>query len=289
MLKYKTFTIAVVFAAFLLIGFVGINDAIGALGPIGEPIEIEELRSYNGTTTEYDYGDPYFTFYIRTDKPYAFILWYVDNVLEGRSEGDGTKTEDYFSFSNLPGNLKGKKYKIKAVAFPLGRVILHADSETYNFTVYKPISTSAVTGNNGIILHPGVYGYVALTGHYFDGTNIIMDGYVHASNPTNTGIQCESWFRHTEYDGNGKQAKPTGWKRISNGPSKTIRTGDPKYDSTYYAYSNSMTDYFVGGPIGPDDEYYLNAHIHLETGQDDRHVDSVPFIITFTDEDNPKP
>ena len=85
MLKYKTFTIAVVFAAFLLIGFVGLNDAVEiefSIGPepvalevpIGpDPIEIEELRSYNGTTTEYDYGSPYFTFYIRTDKPYSFI------------------------------------------------------------------------------------------------------------------------------------------------------------------------------------------------------------------------
>lgn len=45
-----------------------------------------------------------------------------------------------------------------------------------------------------------------------------------------------------------------------------------------------MTDFFVGS-IEPDEAYYFNAHINLETGEDDRHVDTG--FNTFTDADKP--
>lgn len=246
--------------------------------------------AYGTSGVAYDYGSgASFLARIETSEPYSSIDWSVDGVRQHTTLGDGVKTDAYPLF-NLTGiDIKGKTYIITATAKILTENGEYPNTDSYKVIVYKPRSTTKVHGNDGVKQHPNVSGYVELTRHYFDGTSIIMDGYVWASNPTNKGILCQSWFRQTQYDGNGDQANPVGKPLRQKVPSKTIKTGDPKHDSTYYASSDSTTDYFVGGPIGLGKKYYFNAHIHLETGQDTRHVDSDPFITTFTEEDNPQP
>lgn len=191
-----------------------------------------------------------------------------------RSEGDGTKTEDYFSFPNLPGSLKGEKYKIMAVAWPHGEGnFLRIDSETYNFTVYKPRYTTKVHGDGGQQLRD-VSGYVELSRHYFDGLNIIMEGYVSAYNGSNDEVNGSAWFRHT-------------WSKDRFDPLKhaapSVKLGPGQSYGPHYTDS-MILNFPVGGPIGEVESYELNAHIHLETGVDHRHVDHT---YTFSDEDNP--
>ena len=89
--------------------------------------------------------------------------------------------------------------------------------------VYKPITAWEIDGNNGRQLEPDVSGYVVLSRHYFNGTNIIMRGYVFGYNRSENNIQVEAWFRHTEYEGNERNANPTGWKEESEGPGDPLR------------------------------------------------------------------
>ncbi len=106
MFKYKAILIAVILTALLFVSFINSNYAVETTFPVGhKPIVIEELRSYNNISTEYNYSSPYFTFYIKTDRPFSYIFWFVDNAYEGMSVGDGNKTDTYFGFPNLPGNI----------------------------------------------------------------------------------------------------------------------------------------------------------------------------------------
>ena len=123
-----------------------------ALGVVNssDAIEIVELRSYNNTNVEYDYGYPYFTFYIRTDLPFDMVYWSVDGQPTGDSDGDGNIKEAYFSFPNIPGSVFGTTYNIEAVA---QRVLdennnIDSDTENYYFTVYTVPVTDEITSGN---------------------------------------------------------------------------------------------------------------------------------------------
>ena len=264
-LKFKTIAIAAVIAFLVLTGFAVKSDAAS----------VTSMSIYSGD----DWGSgTTVSASLTTDEDIDFIDWHIDGEYSFTSTHGDTQSV-YVYLGTFIGTIKGIKYDVRGV------VSFEESSDadaSDTFRVYKPIYTTAVDGNKGIPQHPDVYGYVVLYGHYYDGQNIVMSGSVSACNETNESIQCESWFRHTQYDGNGPQANPIGDPLTSNGPSKEIDAEDPYYSAS----SDSMTDFFVGS-IEPDEAYYFNAHIHLETGEDDRHVDSSPFIITFTSEDNP--
>ena len=92
-------------------------------------IKIVEFRSYNNTHEEYDYGNPSFTFYVKTDKPYDKLKWAFYDVETketqwdvGSTEGDGVSTSHYFSISGLSGEPKGKKYVIGVTAYKTERI-----------------------------------------------------------------------------------------------------------------------------------------------------------------------
>ncbi|MDE0483943.1 MAG: hypothetical protein OXI67_15280 [Candidatus Poribacteria bacterium] len=259
-LKFKTTLIAAVIASLLLTCFVVQSNAAS----------VTSMSIYSGD----DWGSgTTVSVSLTTDEDIDFIDWHIDGEYSFTSTHGDTQSV-YVYLGTYVGDIKGKKYDVMAV------VSFEESSDadaSDTFRVYKPIYTTAVDGNNGIPQHPDVDGYVVLYSHYFDGQNIVMSGSVNAYNGSNDSVHCSSWFRHTEYDANGF---PTGWQRTTNGPSGPVEHG-----MSYDASSNSMTDYFVGGSIGPDDAYYLNAHIHLTTGQDDRHVDTG--INRFTQDDNP--
>ena len=97
MLRFSNGLISMIlFCHIFLLGFINTSDA---------DIEIVELRDYNGTNIGYDYGDPYFTFYVRTNEPYGALLWSVDGGPTDGILGNGKKKDHYFSFSNLKGIL----------------------------------------------------------------------------------------------------------------------------------------------------------------------------------------
>ena len=89
------------------------------------------------------YGDPYFTFYVQTDKPYDRLVWYVYDfeTEETRKvdsiDGDGVKTDHYFSISDLYGEPKGKKYVIGVMALKEVNGWMSYAIDTYNFRVFK--------------------------------------------------------------------------------------------------------------------------------------------------------
>ena len=132
-------TIAVLSFVFLF-GVVNNSDAI----------EIVELRSYNNTNVEYDYGYPYFTFFIRTDLPFDMVYWSVDGQPAGDSDDEGNIKEVYFSFPNLPGSVFGTTYNIEAVAQTVldENNNIDSDTENYYFTVYTVPVTDEITSGN---------------------------------------------------------------------------------------------------------------------------------------------
>ncbi len=240
-----------------------------------------ELRSYNNTNVEYSYnGETYFTFYVRTNEPYGGLLWYVDGDSKGGTIGDGNSQAHYFGL-NLPGSIKGNTYEIEVFAVgldPNGNLVLptdNTDTETYDFTVLQPKWETEVHGGGGQ-QHPDVFGYVELTRHYFDGTNIIMEGYVFANNRSNETIRCSAQFKHTW---NKNPFKPL----EDDAPSDDVASG-----GSYGPHSTDtmLLNFPVGGLIGEGDSYTLNAHLHMITGLDHRHVDSTN---TFDKSDNPEP
>lgn len=289
MFRYKPFPIAAILAVFLLISFVNSSYAPETFFPvIHEPIEIEVLRSYNDISTEYNHGIPYFTFYIKTNRPFFMILWYVDDAYEGISMGNGDKTEDYFGFSNLPGNIKGKEYEIKAVVWPPEPFNMQTASETYDFTVVRPI---IVEGNGP---RTGVRGHAEVTRFYFNGSTVVMDASAYAYNRTAREVNVHAWFRTKKYTGkNGDEIRPE--QRDTKPLEKNVKSGKR---SKYYTPDSSVVDRQIGGLIG-DEKYYFDAHTHLQVTAhiggiarvDDWEADTradAGEIIEFSKTDNPE-
>ena len=75
MLRYKTFLLAAILAAFVLLGFVTHSDAI----------KILEMRPEDGYSTETTVSGNYVYHqsYVKTDKPFYDVTWYVDDEPAG--------------------------------------------------------------------------------------------------------------------------------------------------------------------------------------------------------------
>jgi hypothetical protein len=193
-------------------------------------IEIVEFRSYNDTHEEYDWGYPYFTFYVQTDEPYDRLNWAVYDVETeethwvGSTEGDGVSTYHYFSISDLSGEPKGKKYVIGVIAYQKkrigGRDWMSFTIDTYNFRVFK-VTTA---WNNGTGQNTGAWGYVIIKKIYYDGRYIVMDSNAYARNPTDNSLIVAPWFRTNEYAGlNGDHIPP---EHRDTKPLQTIEPGE---------------------------------------------------------------
>jgi hypothetical protein len=281
MQRLKSIGIAVAMLCLLCL-IVGVNSS-------DADIEIVELRSYNDTTVEYDYGSTYFTFYVRTNEPYGGLLWYVDGDWEWGTLGDRSSQDHYFGL-NLPGSIKGNTYEIEVFAVgiaPNGHLVLptdDTDTATYDFTVLKPIVISGFqTPSWEKPRVTGVFGYNELTRHYFDGTNIIMEGWVYAYNQTGEDCSATAWFRHTG---------PNGFQEEHPAPRGLFGPNQPSRSYGPYRAKPMRLNYFVGGPIGENRPHTLNAHIHLQVtgnGAVDVWHGINGFDTTFTSADNPSP
>lgn len=252
--RFKTIAIAAVIASLLLIGFVVNSYAASA-----------SMSVYYGD----DWGSgTTVSASLTADEGIDFIDWYIDEAYDHTTDYNG-ETSVYEFLGTFTGDIKGIKYDVRAVV----SFVESSDADVSDtFRVYKPKWTTEVHGGGGQ-QHPDVSGYVELTRHYFDGTNIIMEGYVSAYNGSDDEVRCSAQFKHT-------------WSQEPFDPLEHDAPTDDVASGGSYGphYADTMIlNFHVGGPIG-DERYKLNAHIHMVTGVDNRHVDSTN---TFTDEDNP--
>lgn len=270
MFRYKRFTTAAILAAFLC--------SLCLFGVVNS----SEAAKITSLTTGYvggDYGDGGWTSVrLKTDEAVSSIDWYVNDEFEEMTmHGPGT-TWVYRTLDGLPGLLKGKKNKITVRAWFWDGVNSRSDIKSVEFRVFKPIVQTAVDGRDGRQLETDVEGTVVLYFHYFDGNNIVMDGQVFAWNDSDNAVNCDAWFRHTRMD---QTAVP--FRRQQPASSGVI--GGENNSSMYLEYADtSYLNFNVGRLINVGERYTLNAHIHLTTGRDDRHVDSTN---EFTWKDNP--
>ncbi len=284
--KQKSILTAVILAAFVFVGFIKSGDAVETTVPVNhKPIVIEELRSYNDRSTEYNYSSSHFTFYIKTDRPYSYIFWFVDDVYEGMSVGDGNNTDTYFGFPNLPGNIKGKEYEIKAIAWPPEPGNFLVDTEIYDFMVVKPVVTEGYGPNSGF------WGSAEVKRHYFNGTTFVMEAKTYASNPTNETLRAGAWFQQRKYKTKGDSTAGD-LVNIKRDPHieaplefEDVAPGESLSDSP----NSMMVDIGHGGLIGDSERVWLDAHTHLQVHSiptDDWEADTGVHV--FTAEDNPE-
>ena len=235
------------------------------------PFQIEEM--YPAYSSHYDYGGgAYNVPYVCTSDPYDRVEWFIGNKRH-TSQGNGVKTSAAPTFYLTSDKVEGTSHTITAVAwYKADNGEMVSDTDSYTFRVYQPKVETKVHGGGGQ-QHLNVSGYVQLSRHYFDGWNIVMEGFVRAYNGSNDIITCRASFKHT-------------WDKKRFDPQEhaapTVNCGPGESYGPYYT-DPMILNFHVGGPIGDKETYTLNAHIHLETGLDHRHVDSTN---TFTAEHN---
>ena len=160
---FRVYLVAFAILTFMLIGFVGIVDAIEIMSMRPEFLHPTEI---GGNEYEdwrwHDYL--YHTANVRTDKPFYDVIWYVDDELAGYtfwSDGPST-TEAFFSLYWLTGSHDGTTYTIKADAWTIGdNNVAESDTDSYELTVYRPFQIEemypAYGGHEGYDYGSGAY------------------------------------------------------------------------------------------------------------------------------------
>ena len=237
-LKFKTIAIAAVIASLLLIG-----------------LNYSEAASitYLSVSANTDYGsDAAVSASLTADEDISYIDWYVKQtypVDEADSDYTHVHTSMHSSgttsvsvdLGSYEGHIKIAEYDIKAeVTFSDG-----SDSSTTSASIYKPVYDSGSKTN-------GIYGYAELTAHYYDGSSIIMDGYVYAYNDLGQNATGSGRFRHTA------QNKPLD-ELEKDLPSKNFLS----------SYSYSTGDWgtffnFNAGELDAGNEWTCNAYLRLQ-------------------------
>ena len=240
MFRFKNFPIAAILAVFMLLTFIGSSEAI----------EIEELRSYNDTNEEYDWGNPSFTFYVRTNEPYGGITWSANGNYENGILGNGESRDHYFSFSNLPGDIKGNYYEIEVYVWAIdAEGNTTRDTATYDFTVYKPVVRSSTK--------LGVYGYECLYSIVYNHPYITPSGYAYARNNGNEWNFNRTIFHRFRHLVTGPRINKMEEDETEGGVQKL------KENKPYRASIPSHFPIYVGD--GRDDEEYTsNVYMRLE-------------------------
>lgn len=251
MFRFKTFTLAAIYAAFVLFSLTSYGNGFHI---------VDMYPSYGGY--EDDSGYLYNTAYVKTSEPYYGIAWYVNDVLVSNPSGDGQKTEAYFSpnSSDYPGSVTGKKYQIKATAWSLPDAEGHyqSDTKSYDVMVYSAMSKTEVLTTPK--KHTDVSGYIALNRHYYSHPDVVM---VYSVSANYSGDEDESYFVTTEYKntiwdfwGPGAHKQEPPWDQ-QQGPSKTLSKNDRSFSD-----SGSISNSLVGG-AEPDGEYLCGAYVRL--------------------------
>ncbi len=258
MLRYKAILTAAVLAAFMFVGFVQSGNAL------------EILSLYPTTSSVYDTGGMgvWHAAKVEVDEGDCYVSWYVGSSgddIEHHSTNWISEPDRSATFGDyLSGDIKGEKYFIAAFLYKY-----REDERLWEFTPFtwydtRIFKSKVISG----FQNTGVYGWVELERHYHDGSNIVVDGWGYAYNPSdNVTCDAASWFRHSEYreDHNGVLVA-TGWELQDppfNPQIAIPRTPLPP-SKGYSDSGSSYINYPVGGDIGRDQVIILNAHVHLE-------------------------
>ncbi len=244
-LKFKTIAIAAVIASLLLIGL-----------NYSEAASITYLSV--DSNTDYGGGSDFYAS-LSADENISYIDWYVKQTYptsDADSDYEHVHTSMHSSGTTsvsvrlglFDGHIKIAEYDIKAeVTFSDG-----SDSSTTTTSVYKPVF------DDSGYQRTGVYGYSELTAHYFDGSSIVMDGYVSAYNGTGDNARGFGRFRHTATN------KPLD-ELEEPLPNEIFEQGE-----TYgYSTSDLMTNFNfdTGGELQGNDTWVCNAYLRLKVHQ----------------------
>ncbi len=231
-------------------------------------------------STDYGSGGSVYA-YLSADEGIEFIDWYAKQtypISDADSEYEQLTTSSHYGETNvyvdlgsLSGNIKIAKYDIKAVAWFSDEEnnTFISDTSTDTAYIYKPVVDSGSKTN-------GIYGYSELTAHYFDGSSIVMDGYVYAYNETGNNARGFGRFRHTA------QNKPLD-ELEKDLPSKHFLSSYSYSTSDWGSYFNFDT----GGNLQEGEEWVCDAYLRLRVTFGDTDDWWATDANTFDESDNP--
>lgn len=284
---YKHFTTAAILLTLVCISFVSQSHAF-------EFVE----KTTDSEDINYGYSQGiWHVAYVKTSTAYYTVDWFIrepgstEFVYQESSWGDSTdpKVEAWFWPYWLSGTIKGAKYTIKAVAYPMqhdpnGPIKI---THTYTLKVYSPIIDSGIKKTTaegadvaGILRVTGANGHAELTRHYFNGSFIGIDGFIRGYNGTEDRLTGLGRFRHALLNKPADELE----QDLANDPIKSGETYGPYYTSDY----GTFFEYPTGGNIVKGDDWECEAYIRLEVS-DGLVTDSwlATTTSTFTYEDNP--
>jgi hypothetical protein len=259
-LKFQTIAIAAVIVSLLLIG---VNNSKAG--------NITSLSASANT----DYGsDASVSASLSADADISYIDWYVKQTYPA-DEADTDYTHVHTSMhshgtrsvsvglGSYAGHIKIAEYDVKAVV----NFSDNSDTSTTGVSIYKPVYESGSKTN-------GIYGSAELTAHYYDGSSIIMDGYVYAYNDLGQNATGSGRFRHT----------------ATNKPLDELEKDLPS-KNFLSSYSYSTGDWgtffnFNAGRIQRDAPWKCNAYLRLQVHKGNTDDWLAESANTFTHEDN---
>ena len=259
-LKCQTIVIAVVIATLLLIG---VNNS--------EAASITSLSASANT----DYGSgASVTASLSADADINYIDWYMKQTYPA-NEADTDYTHVHTSMhshgtrsvsvglGSYTGHIKIAGYDVKAVVdFSDG-----SDKSTTGVSIYKPVYESGSKTN-------GIYGSAELTAHYYDGSSIIMDGYVYAYNDLGKNATGSGRFRHTAVN------KPLD-ELEKDLPVKNFKSSYSYSTGNWGSFFN-----FSSGRLQQGDRWVCNAYLRLQVHRGETNDWLAEDTNTFTHEDN---
>ena len=222
---------------------------------------------------------------LTADEDIAFIDWHVDDVYKFTSiHGDDIRSVNVY-LGTLYGNIKGMKYRIRAV---VSFVDSSDEDASDTVRVYKPAFKSKIGPDTG------VYGYAEVSSLSFNGITVTMSGYANANNGTDEDFEVTAWFRQQKYKPLGNKAGE--WEETRRDPplNQPLVFVDLPSGTTFSdSVESILTEFWVGRLIDPGEKLFYDAHTHLQVrgqirGQheeDDWEADSE--VQEFTDKDNP--
>ena len=167
------------------------------------------------------------------------------------------------SLGSYAGHIKIAEYNVKAVV----RFSDSSDTSTTGVSIYKPVYESGSKTN-------GIYGSAELTAHYYDGSSIIMDGYVYAYNDLGQNAIGSGRFRHTAV----------------NKPLDELEKDLPvKNFKSSYSYSTGNWGSFFNFPSGRlvrGNEWVCNAYLRLQVHKGETNDWLAEDTNTFDHKDN---
>lgn len=227
---------------------------------------------------------------LTADEDISFIDWHINDKYKFSSMHNNGTRSVYVYLGMYSGDIKGKKYRIRAVV----SFVESSDEEaSYTITVYKPKVTSGPGPKTG------AYGYSEVSSLYFNGSSFVMSGSAWACNDTNETLRVTAWFRQQKYATDIKDDVPVAGG-LDGDPRRDPPINEPlvfvdlpsnqRFDDSV---DSILTEFSIGRLIGENETLFYDAHTHLQVfGHiDGKHVEdnweADSEVKEFTKDDNP--